>query len=106
MTTKVSTAIVKPLKSTTRVYLSGLTDGFPRYACGEYEQVEIDQMRLTIVDESTPAFGKRYPVTEHERATYVVVPAPWLRNLSAKPGDEIDVFQESPTTFLLQFRNV
>lgn len=48
-------------------------------------------LEARLVPANTPARSKRYQIVHHRGSAKVSLPLPWLRNLSAKPGDLVVV---------------
>lgn len=47
------------------------------------------QLQCTLVDPKTSSRYKRYRIVRHNSAAWVSIPRPWLRDVSARPGDRI-----------------
>lgn len=71
----------------------------------EFEEVEMDVLRMTFVSPTTRAQNKRYRITRNNTgACWTSVPRRWLQNLGAQPGDDLVLMAdpEQRGAYLLQ----
>jgi hypothetical protein len=57
----------------------------------EFKPIPNGLLSLRIVDPRSTAMVKRYRVIRHHGGAWVSVPRPWLRDRSARDGDEIEL---------------
>jgi hypothetical protein len=57
----------------------------------EFKELRGGVLQLHIVDPRSPQRAKRYRVVRHHGSAWVSVPRPWLRDRSARDGDEVEL---------------
>ena len=79
---------------------------FPDHYEAEFNFPRVNLISLQIVDPQTPARAKRYGVARQNGSYAVSIPRPWLHDVSARDGDEIELCRsdETPDTLYLRFK--
>jgi hypothetical protein len=98
--------VIKKLDKQQLLYFppSFLQDAEPeKHFAVEYRERGAAALELVLVNIKKPAMSKRYKIVRHHGSACTSIPEPFLKNLRAKVGDEIEV-QWSPTTALLTFK--
>ena len=73
--------------------------------CATFQELGVDRLGLTMVAKGERALNRPYKLVRSKGATWVSVPRNWLRNIGARTGDALDLFEtENPEYLIVQYR--
>jgi hypothetical protein len=76
---------------------------YPESYEAEFKDVRGGLLVMRIVDPRSPQKAKRYRVVRHHGGAWVSIPRPWLRDRSARDGDEVELLASNePDVFYIR----
>lgn len=103
----ISTVVVKDIDTKQQLLMLPMTF-VRRHDSGslvEFTELDVNTLALALVDPRTPLTAKRYKLVVHNGGAQVSVPRSWLRNLSVKDGDSIELCEspDSPNRLFVRY---
>src|SRR4051812_13120394 len=73
--------------------------------CATFQELTPDTLSVSMVAKGQRPMNRPYKLVTRKGASWVSIPRPWLRNIAARPGDYIDLFDTAdPLTLIVKYR--
>ena len=70
-----------------------------------FQELSRDTLAVKLAGAGERLFNRGYKLVVCKQATWTSIPPPWLRNIGARAGDVLDLWEtEDPSILLLQYR--